>query len=229
MMERTLKALSLGFQDALSPRNLIYFFYAVVMVLALLAALYLVLSAPISDLLVTLDSGEGWLFWLAGVAIHALLGVLGYFLGTPLILMVFSLFSERIFEGIRQQRYPALDGRSSIGLGDSLQMMSKTFVTYLLLLLLFSPTLLLGVGYLIYLGLGYLLFRRLLLIEILGVRQEMAQLEPQLALGGAGRYRLSTFLLFLMTLVPVANLFVPYVALCVVANESMSLEVEGDV
>ncbi len=228
-MERTFEALSLGFQDALSPRNLSYFFYSVLIVVGVLTLLYLALSAPLSDLLATIDSSEGWLFWIAGVAIHALLGVLGYFLLTPLILMVFSLFSERIFNGIRQQRYAALAERNGIGASVSLQMMGKTFVSYLLLLLLFSPTLLFGVGYLIYFALGYLLFRRLLLLEVLGVRQQGEQLEPQMALGGEGRYRLSTFLLYLLTLVPVANLFVPYMALCVIANESMMNEEQGGV
>lgn len=226
-MERTFKALSLGFQDALSPRNLSYFFYSVLIVVGTLALLYFALSGVISDLLVTIDSSEGGLFWITGVVIHALLGVLGYFLLTPLILIVFSLFSERIFNGIRQQRYASLEECDSVAVTASLQLMGKTFVSYLLLLLIFSPTLLLGVGYLIYFVLGYLLFRRLLLLEVLGIRQNMEQLEPQMALGGEGRYRLTTLLLFLLTLVPVANLFVPYMALCVIANESMMLEMES--
>jgi uncharacterized protein involved in cysteine biosynthesis len=226
-MNNTIQALAHGFQDAIAPRNFRYFLYSLLIVVAAAVGLYLLLYGAVSEWLTQLDASEGWLFWMVGVVIHALLGVLGYFLVTPVILLVVSLFSEQIANNIRTQRYPALPTGTGIELSVSTILMGKVFGKYLIGLLFASPLLLMGIGYLLYLILGYLLFRRLLLIEVLGMRMGVSQIEQQAVLGGAGRYRLTTLLLYLLSLIPLANLFVPYMAVCVITNESMANEEKG--
>ncbi len=215
-----------GLEDALRMENLRYFLYAMGIVLGGMGLLYLLLQDPVGALLLELDRGEGWLYWGAGIALHMLLGVLGYFLIPPLILLVAALFSEQIVRNITLRHAPqqvaGLD-QEGISVTASLLMVGKSFLFYLLLMVLLSPLLLTGIGYLLYFVLGYLLFRRLLLIEVLGGRSGMASLRQQLSIRTEG-YRLTMLLLYLLTMVPLANLFVPYLALCVVTHESLFRE-----
>lgn len=227
-MQETFHIFRLGLQDALSRQNLRYFLYALLMVVAGLVVGYWLLYSPVTGWLKGVAGGEGWLFGGLAFLFHALFGVLGYLLLPPMVLMVVSLFSERIVENIRQQHYPQLTRGEGIAAVPLILLQLKSFGRYLLLLLLASPLLLLmGVGYLLYLAIGFFLFRRLLMLEVLGVRMPLEQMEVQIAAGG---YRWTVLLLYLLTLVPVLNLLVPYLALCIVSHESMRLELrEADV
>lgn len=226
-MNVALQALMLGFRDAITLANLRYFLYALLMVGGAALSAYLLLYEQAVAWLTTIDSSEGWLFWGAGVVLHAILGVLGYLLITPVILMVVSLFSEQIIQNIQRARYPSVSLGEGIPPVVSMGMMGRVFAIYLFGLIVAAPLLLLGIGYLIYFILGYLLFRKLLLLEVLGANRGVEQIQQQLSLGGAGQHRLTTLLLYLMTLLPLLNLFVPYLAVCVVANEMLIKEERG--
>lgn len=220
-MSMIFKAYKLGLQDALSGKNLRYFFYSFLIVVVIAAVIYLSLFGIVADLLSQFDSSEGWLYWVASVVIHAVLGVLGYILIPSLILLVLLLFSEQIIHNIYQRHGSSLNSSSGSNSGKLAIEVIKIFSKYLLLMLALSPSLLLGVGYIVYFILGYLLFRRLLLIDILGVNTSAEEIREQSALISTGRYRTSSLTLYLLSLVPVINLLVPYLAICIITNESI--------
>lgn len=105
-MNDTLKAISAGARDSLKSENLRYFLYAFAIFVLLIVLLYQSLYGIATDLLVALEADEGWIPWIARIVLHALLGTLSYFLIAPVILAIVSLFTERIVNNIRRDRYP---------------------------------------------------------------------------------------------------------------------------
>lgn len=221
-MNKTLKAMSAGTRDALKYENLRYFLYAVAIFVLLIVVLYQSLYGVATDLLVALEADEGWIPWIASVALHALLGTLSYFLIAPMILVIVSLFTERIVNNIHRDRYPdhpIATGSGSIKLAVATL---RALGRYLLLMVVASPLLLVvGMGHLIFFLIGFLLFRRLLMIDVMGSMVTTEEVRERSSLSGERRYLVSTWLLYLLTMIPLVNLFVPYLAVCVLANEVM--------
>ena len=216
-----MNSLTIGFSDSLKFKNLRYFLYAMLIFIVLAVFVQQSVYSLLTDYLLTIDKQDGWLSWGASFALHALLGVLGYLLIAPIVLLIVSLFSENIINNIRQARYPQLPQGKGAGGLESLITVSAVLSKYLLLMLLTSPLMLLGVGYVVFFVLGFLLFRKLLLLDILGIRMSVQDIKQQSA---SSHYWGSTAVLYVFTLVPGVNLFVPYWAVCVLANETMKRE-----
>jgi uncharacterized protein involved in cysteine biosynthesis len=214
-------ALATGFSDSLKLNNLRYFFYAILIFIVIAILIQQSLYGLLSDYLITLDSQDSWLSWAASLALHALLGVLGYFLIAPIVLMIVSLFSENIVNNIRQSRYPQLPVSQGAGGMESVMTTGTILGKYFLVMLLTSPLMLLGIGYVLFFVLGFLLFRKLLLLDILGLRMPLQEIQQQ----SPTRYWWTTGILYLFTLIPGVNLFIPYLAVCVLSNEAMKQEI----
>ncbi len=221
-MNNTLRAFSAGTRDSLKSENLRYFLYALAIFVLLIIVLYQSLHGVATDLLVALETDEGWTPWIARIALNALLGILSYFLIAPVVLTIVSLFTERIINNIQRDRYPV----HSITAGaDTVALLVATLRVlgkYLLLMVVVSPLLLVvGIGYLAFFLIGFILFRRLLMIDVMGSMMAVEEIDARSSLFGERRYLLSTLLLYLLTMIPLVNLFVPYLGVCVLANEVM--------
>lgn len=223
-MKQAIQAFHLGFMDAVAWRNLRYFLIAAVVVVLVFSVIYLVLDELVAGWLSSLHS-TGWVYWVVNALFHAIAGFLGYLLIAPLVLVVVSLFTEQIVDNIRHAHYPQRpvlrDGMTMVAMMTEMGMAS---FKYLLGMLLASPLLFTGVGHFILLILGYLLFRKLLLVEVLGIWMDQKKVREHSTMREVGSHKFSTLLLYLMSMVPFANLFIPYMAVCVVTHESMLSE-----
>jgi uncharacterized protein involved in cysteine biosynthesis len=95
-------------------------------------------------------------------------------------------------------------------------------------MLLASPLLLIPlVGQLVFFVLGFMLFRKMLLIDVLGFRLDKSAIRSASGLMENGRYVGATFLLYLVSLVPFVNFFVAYLAVVYISHRMMQDEREA--
>jgi hypothetical protein len=211
--------------DALRFENVKFFLISIVLALAVFAVVYAgVLN--VSELLLDQYEVEGtWLAWLGQFLAHGVALTICYFLMVPVVIITLSLFSPFISNNIHQRHYAELEINSSVGVFEGLFATLWVLLKYIALYIIASPALLLfGFGYLLFIIIGFFLFRRLLLLDALGGHISLAKVKQYWVVFGEGRYLPATSILFLFSLVPLLSLFVPYVAFCVLVNQSMQDE-----
>jgi hypothetical protein len=214
-------AFILGFSDALTLKNIKFFFLSFVILLLTVLPIYLLLSEVVETLFEANGLAEGWMSWVTHFITQVLIGTFGYFLFVPMIFLVISLFSEKIVENIRKKRYPEIEVAESTSALASLLASLFIVLRYVLYFLLASPLLLLfGIGHLLYAVIGFMLFRKLLLLDVLGTHLSYQEVSKQSSTFSGGKHVIATLILYLLSLIPLLNLFVPYFSICVIANQS---------
>ena len=150
-------AFILGFSDALTLKNIKFFFLSFVILLLTVLPIYLLLSEVVETLFEANGLAEGWMSWVTHFITQVLIGTFGYFLFVPMIFLVISLFSEKIVENIRKKRYPEIEVVESTSALASLLASLFIVLRYVLYFLLASPLLLLfGIGHLLYAVIGFM-------------------------------------------------------------------------
>jgi len=223
----TYRALSLGLRDALDIDNFKYFLISLVLALVSLTILIIALSGLIQQGMVLVDLGDGWLGWISVFIANILLATLGYFLIVPLMFLVMSIFTGRVAENIRVKHYGHISFDAGVGPIEALFETLVVILKFILYFLIASPALLLfGAGQLVYVGIGFVLFRKLLLLETLGTHLPLSIVKERSQTFNGGKHFSASIVLYVASLIPVINLFVPYLSICILLNESMIQEVD---
>ena len=221
----TYQALQRGLSDALDTRNLKYFLFSLCIAGIVVMGFLVMLSGFIQDAIGHLDLGMGWLASISFFVANVLLMTLGYFLIVPLMFLGMSVFTHRVALNIKDKRYPHMNFENNIGAFESFIETAVVLLKGLTYFLIASPALLLfGAGQIIYVVIGFVLFRKLLLLDTLGTHLPLALVREKSRILNGGQHFSSTIVLYIASLLPVLNLFVPYLSICILLNESMSQE-----
>lgn len=211
--------------DALAKENIKYFFISFALTLAVFGALYFGGFLALTTSIEAYGIEAGWLRWLIYFGVNIVFGTLLYFLMVPSIFLILTLFSETISENIRRQHYPDFIIAQKLETSAALREALVILLRYIWMFIIAAPSLLIvGVGYIVYAIIGFILFRRLLLLDALGGHMSLATIRQRASLSGQGEHMSSTLILYIMSLLPIINLFVPYLALCIIAHESFALQ-----
>ena len=211
--------------EALRFENVKFFLVSIALALAIFAMVYAGVLDAFAALLEQYEVEQTWLLWIGQFLAHGVALTIGYFLMVPVVFLTLSLFSPFISNNIHRRHYAELEITDTIGVIEGLLATLWVLFKYILLYIIASPALLLfGFGYLLFIAIGYFLFRRLLLLDALGGHIPLSRVKQYWVVFGEGRYLPATSILFLFSLVPVLSLFVPYVGLCVLVNQSMQDE-----
>ncbi len=224
-----LKYLDVALADAKSIENLKYFFisFAITLIIFFLGYRGILITSEIG--LNQYGVTNDWLRSFLSFVAQILILPIAYFLMAPVIFLVLSFFSDAISQNIYRKRYQAVPIEAAIGPVEAVWETLKITAKYILLFIIASPALLLfGAGHLLFAAISFLLFRRLLLIDALGGHMSLADIRARSDIFNGGAHGLSSFMLFLLSLVPVLNLFVPYLAICVIVNESLAQRLEQE-
>jgi len=158
---------------------------------------------------------------------YVIFATLGYYLIVPIMFIVMSAFSGLVAENIRRERYPEISFDRAVGVSESIIETIFIVLKFVLYFLIASPTLFIfGAGHIIFIAIGFVLFRKLLLLDALGTHLPLSKVKEHSATLEGGRYMPSSIILYVLSLLPVLNLFVPYLSICILLNQSMSDEVE---
>ena len=216
-------AFQLGFDDATKIKNLKYFFISLLISLVLLGIGWWQLSSLADFVTDYYSVDEGWLSTLIVFLVHVVCFTIAYFLIAPLIFVVLSMFNGRIIRNIYLDRYQDLPITANTGEIASLIEMFWIYLKYISIFILCAPLLfLVGFGHLFYIAISYFMFRRLLLLDALSSHLSLQEIRQRSNVFAGEYYVSSTLILFFAALFPGLNLFVPYVGICVLANESMA-------
>ena len=223
-----LKYFDVALADAKSFENLKYFFISFAVTLLIFYLGYRGIVATSEFGMDQYGLSNDWLRSFLSFVAQILILPIAYFLMAPVIFLVLSFFSDAISQNIYHKRYQAVPIEASIGPIEAVWETLKITAKYIVLFIIASPALLLfGAGHLIFAAISFLLFRRLLLIDALGGHMSLADIRARSDIFNGGAHGLSSFILFLMSLVPVLNLFVPYLAICLIVNESLAERLEA--
>jgi uncharacterized protein involved in cysteine biosynthesis len=224
----TQTALERGLSDAFAKKNVKYFFFSLVIAFVLIIPPIYGLSLLVEVLLTDLNLGEGWLRWLALFVANIIFVTLGYFLIVPLMFIVMSAFSGFVAENIRKERYPDISFGQAVSVSEAILETIFIVLKFVLYFLIASPALLVfGAGYIIFFAIGFVLFRKLLLLDVLGAHLPLNQVKADSATFEGGKYMVTSICLYVVSFIPVLNLFVPYLSICILLNQSMADELEA--
>jgi uncharacterized protein involved in cysteine biosynthesis len=222
-----LKSQENALSDALIFENVKYFIISLIISLLVLALIYSGLLTATNGALFEYEIEQEWLRSLANIFAQGVALTIFYFLMVPAMFVILALFTPMISDNIHRRHYPKLDESNSVGVFEGLFHALWLTLIYTLLFILVSPSIFfLGLGYVAFAVLGFFLFRSLLLLDALGSHLSLAQIKQRTRLSGDAAHLPSTLVLFLLSLLPGINLFVPYLAVCVLVHESMSREYE---
>ena len=216
-------AFQLGFDDATKFKNLKYFLISLVISLILIAVGWWQLSSLADFVSDYYGVEEGWGSAFIVFLVHVVCFTIAYFLIAPLMFVILSMFNGRIIHNIYLDRYQALPINASTGEIASLIEMIWIYVKYISIFILCAPLLfIVGFGHLFYIAISYFMFRRLLLLDALSNHLSLQEIRLRSNVFAGEYYVPSTLILFFAALFPGLNLFVPYVGICVLANEAMT-------
>lgn len=222
-----LKHIHIAIEDAKSFENLKYFFISLLITLAIFYLAYRGIVASTDLGLSEYGIVNEYLRSIINFVAQILILPIAYFLMAPVIFLVLSFFSDVIGHNIYQKRYQAVAIEASIGPIEAVWETIKITLKYILLFVIASPALLLfGAGHILFAIISFLLFRRLLLIDALGAHMSLTEIRARSSIFSGGAHGASSLILFLLSLVPVLNLFVPYLAICLIVNESLAARLE---
>jgi hypothetical protein len=210
--------------DLIQFKNLIFFVKSFLWFSLFAVCYYFAISLTIHSLLEHLDEFKtlsfGWLLFIVEPIAHLAFGFSIYIMITPALMLCISLYSTSIFSNIKNDHYPNVKQEDFMASHRSLLIVFRSGLFYLLIMLLCLPVLLVPLlGHLLYVFIGFIVFRKFLLIDMLGM---MYAEEKVKAYSGffseRAKFVLPTAALYFISLVPMIGFFVPYIAIIFIAH-----------
>jgi hypothetical protein len=173
------------------------------------------------------DLSFGWLLFIVEPIAHLAFGFSIYIMITPALMLFISFYSANIFRNIKGDHYPNIKQERFMASHRSLLMVLRSGLFYLIVMLLCLPVLLVPlIGHLLYVFIGFLVFRKFLLIDILGMMYAEEKVKTYSGFfSEQAKFVLPTAALYFISLVPVVGFFVPYIAIILIAHLMLNEQV----
>lgn len=210
--------------DLFSSKNILFFGKSFLWFIVFSIVYYFILSIGTHVLLESLDAIHdlpfGWLLLIVEAIAHLAFGFSIYIMITPVLMLLISFYSAHIFRNIKDSHYQNITTVSSLASHRSLLMVVRFGLFYLLMMLICLPVLLVPIfGHLLYMLIGFLVFRKFLLIDMLGMIYSEDEVNRYAGVfNEQAKFVLPTSILYLISLIPIVGFFIPYISIILITH-----------